>query len=97
MRGIAGDPLAIFHQALQRWQRRHGRTSLSILRRFKPSVPVPSTSQLPSQSKPHLTITKQTATPTKETQNKIAPSIQSSTSMTQPMQPLKTSQEKLKK
>ncbi|UYV82123.1 hypothetical protein LAZ67_21001007 [Cordylochernes scorpioides] len=24
MRGIAGDPLAIFHQTLQRWQRRHG-------------------------------------------------------------------------
>ncbi|UYV72629.1 hypothetical protein LAZ67_10000107, partial [Cordylochernes scorpioides] len=23
MRGIAGDPLAIFHQTLQRWQRRH--------------------------------------------------------------------------
>ncbi|UYV84590.1 hypothetical protein LAZ67_X002737 [Cordylochernes scorpioides] len=51
-------------------------------------VPAPSTSQLLPRPEPALAIIEPTSAPKKETQNQTAPSIQSSTSMTQPMQPL---------
>ncbi|UYV75025.1 hypothetical protein LAZ67_12002136 [Cordylochernes scorpioides] len=51
----------------------------------EPPVPAPSTSQLLPRPEPFLAIIEPTAAPKKETQNKTAPPIQSSTSM-QPLQ-----------
>ncbi|UYV70013.1 hypothetical protein LAZ67_7001466 [Cordylochernes scorpioides] len=53
----------------------------------------PPALQLLPRPEPSLAIIEPTAAPKKETHNKTAPSIQSSTSMTQPMQPLQESQE----
>ncbi|UYV72423.1 hypothetical protein LAZ67_9003068 [Cordylochernes scorpioides] len=58
----------------------------------EPPVPAPSTSQLLPRPEPSLAIIEPTAAPKKTTHNKTASSIQSSTSMTQPMQPLQESQ-----
>ncbi|UYV72285.1 K02A2.6-like, partial [Cordylochernes scorpioides] len=59
----------------------------------EPPFPAPSTSQLLPRPEPFLTIIDPTAAPKKTTHNETAPSIQSSTSMTQPMQPLQESRE----
>ncbi|UYV65374.1 hypothetical protein LAZ67_3004101 [Cordylochernes scorpioides] len=59
----------------------------------EPPVLAPSTSYLLPRPESSLTIIDPTAAPKKETHNKTAPSIQSSTSMTQPMQPLQESHE----